>query len=360
MAAPKDNRAAANIPAVHLIVRLELPDKPPREFTYDFRQEMITIGRDPTNDIQIPLTTVSRRHAQIFYERGDYFLEDLGSTHGTQVNEQVIKGKNSKKLLKDGDTIRIMSFSIQFKSHLSLFDRKPGENTELLTRRLVEEVLGSLDGGSDPTTLRVMSGPDEGRRYEVREDQSEVVIGRSPDCEITIDDQNASRRHGLVKRTMHGFTVQDLGSKNGVLVNGTRIQEPKELKDGDEIQLGGTRIMFIDPASRLLAQMGMAQEETAVAAGDEEGQEDADAADPAEGEEQQEEVVEEEQEEASAQEAQGEGEGEAEQAEEEQPVIELPEGVTAPKGGGAEIVVLLIALALFFTLAVVLAWIFLF
>ncbi|MBI2377469.1 MAG: FHA domain-containing protein [Deltaproteobacteria bacterium] len=359
--AAKDT-GAGGIPAVHLIVRLELPDKPPREFTYDFRQEMISIGRDPTNDIQIPLTTVSRRHAQIFYERGDYFLEDLGSTHGTQVNDQVVKGKRSKKLLKDGDVIRIMSFSITFKAHLSLFDRKPGENTELLTRRLVEEVLGSLDSGSDPTTLRVMSGPDEGRRYEVREEQTEVVIGRSPECEITIDDQNASRRHGLVKRTMHGFTVQDLGSKNGVLVNGVRISEAKELKDGDEIQLGGTKIIFIDPASRLLAQMGMAQEETAVSDGDspERGEgEEPEAEDPAEesnegGEEApaEPEVGEESEEPAEGAVAEGEAA--------EEPVIELPEGVKPPKGPAAEVIILVIAGLLFFGLAGVLAWIFLF
>ena len=73
-------------PPVHLRVVLELPDKPAREFSYDFSQPVISMGRDPDNDIQIPLTTVSRNHARIFWEMGDYFLEDLGSTHGTEHN----------------------------------------------------------------------------------------------------------------------------------------------------------------------------------------------------------------------------------------------------------------------------------
>ena len=80
MAQGRDGRTA---PPVHLLVRLQLPDKPEREFSYDFAQSVISMGRDPQNDIQIPLTTVSRRHARIFFEMGDYFLEDLGSTHGT-------------------------------------------------------------------------------------------------------------------------------------------------------------------------------------------------------------------------------------------------------------------------------------
>lgn len=252
-AAPSTRRP----PPVHLRVELRLPDREPREFSYDFEQPVISLGRDPSNDIQIPLTTVSRNHARIFFEMGDFFLEDLGSTHGTEHNgRKLVLGE--KRLLRDGDAIRIMSFSIQFKTTAGTsLDRQPGEKTEALARRMVQEVLSSLgDGRQDAPSLRVMNGPQEGSRFVLTEDVMEAVLGRSPECEFAIQDQNASRRHCLIKRTWHGFSAQDLGSKNGVLVNGTRIEGAVQLKDGDELQVGGIKMTFIDPPSRLLEQMG--------------------------------------------------------------------------------------------------------
>lgn len=222
------------------------------------------MGRDPGNDIQIPLTTVSRNHARIFFELGDYFLEDLGSTHGTNHNGRKL-GPREKRLLRDGDSIAVMSFSITFKTTSArMLDRQPGEKTEQLARRMVQEVLASLgDNEMDPPALRVMNGVDEGRRFDISEEQAEITLGRSPDCDIVLNDQNASRRHCLIKRTWNGFTAQDLGSKNGVVCNGTNIEGQHALKDGDEIQIGGVKLTFIDPASRILDQFGGFSEETA-------------------------------------------------------------------------------------------------
>ena len=154
------------------------------------------MGRDPVNDIQVPLTTVSRRHARIFFEVGDYFLEDLGSTHGTEHNGRKVT-KGEKRLLRDGDVIKIMSFHITFKTTVgTMLDRKPGEKTEALARRMVQEVLASLGSNqADPPALRIMNGADEGRRFELSEDSAEITIGRSPECDITLNDQNTSRRH---------------------------------------------------------------------------------------------------------------------------------------------------------------------
>ena len=249
--------AARQTPPVHLKVELTLPDREPREFSYDFQQPVISMGRDPGNDIQVPLTTVSRRHARIFFEMGDYFLEDLSSTHGTEHNGRRV-APGEKRLLRDGDQIKVMSFHIKFKTTVgTMLDRKPGEKTEALARRMVQEVLASLGSNqADPPALRIMNGTDEGRRFELSEEATEITIGRSPECDITLNDQNTSRRHCLIKRNWHGFTAQDLASKNGVLVNGQQIEGARMLKDGDEVQVGGVKLIFIDPPSRLLDQMG--------------------------------------------------------------------------------------------------------
>jgi len=92
-----------------------------------------------------------------------------------------------------------MSFSIVFKTSTArLLDRQPGEKTEQLARRMVQEVLASIGGRDmDPPALRVMNGSLEGQRFEIAEDQAELTIGRSPECDIVLDDQNTSRRQCL-------------------------------------------------------------------------------------------------------------------------------------------------------------------
>ena len=71
-----------------------------------------------------------------------------------------------------------------------------------------------------------------------------AVIGRSRDCDVTLSDQNVSRRHAEVRPSGGKWIVKDLGSTNGVKVNGRRIQGPQSLKRGDVIELGTARVTF--------------------------------------------------------------------------------------------------------------------
>jgi hypothetical protein len=70
------------------------------------------------------------------------------------------------------------------------------------------------------------------------------VIGRSRDCEVVLADQNVSRHHAEVRPSGGSWIVKDLGSTNGVKVNGRRIQGPQSLKRGDAIELGTSHISF--------------------------------------------------------------------------------------------------------------------
>ena len=70
------------------------------------------------------------------------------------------------------------------------------------------------------------------------------VIGRSRDCEIVLDDVGISRRHAELRPQPGGWTIEDLGSTNGVLVNGTQIRAPQPLAAGDRLELGSTEIRF--------------------------------------------------------------------------------------------------------------------
>jgi Protein of unknown function (DUF3662)/FHA domain len=72
---------------------------------------------------------------------------------------------------------------------------------------------------------------------------SRVLIGRSRDCDLTLDDPNVSRRHAELRNEDGHWLVADLGSTNGVKVNGRRVEE-QVLQPGDELALGLARLSF--------------------------------------------------------------------------------------------------------------------
>jgi hypothetical protein len=72
---------------------------------------------------------------------------------------------------------------------------------------------------------------------------SRMLIGRSRDCDITIDDPNVSRRHAELRNEDGRWIVRDLGSTNGIKVNGRRLED-SILQPGDELQLGLARLRF--------------------------------------------------------------------------------------------------------------------
>jgi hypothetical protein len=81
----------------------------------------------------------------------------------------------------------------------------------------------------------------DGSRHEVR--QRRVVIGRSRDCDIQLNDTNASRRHAELRQEGASYWIVDLGSTNGMEVNGKRVKRAK-LRDGDTITIGSTEVTF--------------------------------------------------------------------------------------------------------------------
>jgi hypothetical protein len=70
------------------------------------------------------------------------------------------------------------------------------------------------------------------------------TIGRSRDCDVVLDDAGISRHHAEIRPGPDGWAVADLGSTNGVLVNGQQIQGSRPLVPGDRVELGSTVIVF--------------------------------------------------------------------------------------------------------------------
>ncbi len=82
----------------------------------------------------------------------------------------------------------------------------------------------------------------DGRRLVIA--NSGLIVGRSRQCDIVLDDPNVSRQHAEVRPRGGAWILTDLGSTNGTLLNRRRIGEPEVLSDGDEIEIGTSLIRF--------------------------------------------------------------------------------------------------------------------
>ena len=101
----------------------------------------------------------------------------------------------------------------------------------------------ALDGLEGPALVVRAGGGRAGETFSPAGEQTR--IGRSPDCEIFLDDVTVSRNHALLIERNGDFYAEDQGSLNGTFVNRRRIDSVK-LENGDELQVGKYRMTFVE------------------------------------------------------------------------------------------------------------------
>jgi pSer/pThr/pTyr-binding forkhead associated (FHA) protein len=150
-------------------------------------------------------------------------------------------GPGARRLLRAGERVDLHGASISV-------EEPPGDGT----RAIAGGLLRAAAGGAAPTAgphLLVLSGPAAGTRHPLGEEQT---LGRGPGATIVIPDPRASRVHARLRVGAEGAAIEDLRSKNGVLVNGVRIERrPQPLRPGDEVGIGATALVLVaDPWAR--------------------------------------------------------------------------------------------------------------
>ena len=126
-----------------------------------------------------------------------------------------------------------------------LHKSEPGEQTMTYTPNDVNEgTAGTLQEltGKGPALVVRSGGGRAGESFFPSGERT--LIGRSPECDVFLDDVTVSRRHAELLRNGEQFTISDLGSLNGTFVNKKRI-ESTILEDDDEVQIGKYRLTFL-------------------------------------------------------------------------------------------------------------------
>lgn len=98
---------------------------------------------------------------------------------------------------------------------------------------------GNITG---PALVVRSGGGRAGESFEAIGDRA--LIGRSPECDVFLDDVTVSRRHAELTKSGGAYSIRDLGSLNGTFVNRRRI-ETTPLEDDDEVQVGKYRMTFL-------------------------------------------------------------------------------------------------------------------
>ncbi len=106
-----------------------------------------------------------------------------------------------------------------------------------------EEISVDLAEIAPGGVLVATRGPNAGSEFAL--EHVITTAGRHPDSDIFLDDVTVSRRHVQVERTASGYVVRDVGSLNGTYVNQGRIEADTPIENGDEVQVGRFKLVFV-------------------------------------------------------------------------------------------------------------------
>jgi pSer/pThr/pTyr-binding forkhead associated (FHA) protein len=207
-------------------------------------KDKTTLGRRPYNDIVIDNLAVSGEHAVLQMVGADVFIEDLNSTNGTYINGKAIK----KQLLAHNDTVEIGKYKIKY----LVDDGTDFEKTMVMRAGSVAGVpaeaqhgfshtapavetathFAGLAGGTAPASIRVLNGAAAGR--EVSLNKVVTTVGK-PGVQVA----SITKRPG-------GYVFAHVEGAKRPTVNGEPlVSESMHLKNGDVIELAGTKMQFV-------------------------------------------------------------------------------------------------------------------
>ena len=91
--------------------------------------------------------------------------------------------------------------------------------------------------------LEILNGPEAGTRFDMEHET--IFIGRDSNNHCILSDRTVSRKHAVINKVGNQYSVSDLQSLKGILINGKKVQET-HLENGDEITLGAVRLRFYE------------------------------------------------------------------------------------------------------------------
>ena len=218
----------------------------------DLKQGDMKIGRKPGCEIHIDNLSVSGEHANIFTVGEDSFIQDLGSTNGTFINNKKI----TKHHLKSGDTVVIGKHSLIYFTELVRDGRPPDEFAKTViinpSRTVEPKPAAPAPSSTETTAITLETKSKDSPKVETDRRRVGAIFvlsglnsGRRIDLTKRITNLGSAGKHaGAVTQTTDGFILTP-GMDEISKLNGRPIPpEGLALKNGDVIEVAGTRLQF--------------------------------------------------------------------------------------------------------------------
>ena len=182
-----------------------------KDTAFEIKEKPIIIGRSSKSDITMSDNHFSRHHFEIGKNEDGYYVKDLNSFNGTLLNDKKI----TQHLIKDSDIITVGKTRF-------IFTCKSEESSD-----------------TSPIAFILVGKPGKWRQ-KIPLKMGINSLGRKKHNDICLSDDQVSSAHAEIHVDSTGYKLQDLGSRNGTIVNSKRIQSNKmyRIHHGDMLQLG--------------------------------------------------------------------------------------------------------------------------
>lgn len=214
-----------NRPRVHKMAKL-IDQNSGSEIEIDHWET--SIGKSKSNDIVLPLPSVSRFHAVVAKKSKEWVVTDTFSKTGVYLNGEKIEGRH---VLEDGDIIQIGTVPLKFSC------------TEAVSREARRQM---RDVANQSRVVAYAVLIDTQTRRPVYLKQKDVLIGRDDGCDIQILSDTVSSEHARIHLTSKGWALSDLDSHNGTKLNGRYLTQPQLIFDEDTITIGDKVFVFYE------------------------------------------------------------------------------------------------------------------
>lgn len=199
------------------------------------------IGRDESADIVVPLSFISRSHAKLSVKKERLYLEDMGSSNGTFVNDEKIKSTE----LKNNDVISLDEFSFSVVGpdikEKAIPPTTIKEKKKPVKKKTTSTGKSKIVLASKKVFLHDLSSNSTGKIYEIvhKENHLSKMLGHH----ISTSEISVSARHIHLNEEDIGWEIVNNGAADGLLIN-SKMQIRAVLNDGDELIVGGTKLQF--------------------------------------------------------------------------------------------------------------------
>jgi len=200
--------------------------------------ETFTIGRKADNTLAIEDPAVSGHHARIVKVQAVFFLEDLKSTNGTAINGKPI----TRHQLHDADVITIGQHRIVFQESTTASTAAPALSVDLDRTMVLRGTDRTPDEPALTAKVLIIAGRTDRLEYPLTKQVN--VIGSQDGAVIRLTGWFAPKSAATIARRGQNYSISPSQGTKSLLVNGADVVGQQDLKDGDQIEVAGVKLMF--------------------------------------------------------------------------------------------------------------------